>query len=131
MKQKVRLHSAAAWIARGARPTIGDYRRRYGLSRLGAATDLCMLGQVAAEVVERERHREQARGEQRRRLREKREAARRAEEAARLPEWYWTEGGQAPEYSIGFIAGFTSGGAPYGLTYEQIEELEAAGRWST
>lgn len=38
-----------------------------------------------------------------------------------LPEGYWTEGGEAPEYGISFIAGFTEGGAPFGLTYAEYD----------
>lgn len=85
------------------------------MDRLCAAKELMMLGFCTPEDYIREG------GVIKDPVPRRRSARLAGQEDASLPENYWSEGGEAPEYGISFIAGFTEGGAPFGLTYTEYD----------
>lgn len=42
----------------------------------------------------------------------------------KVQEEVWTEDDIAAAYGLAYIAGYTAGGIPYGLTIEEMEEME-------
>jgi hypothetical protein len=116
MKRAQRLQSAQAWLATYQGKKIGrDYRRRYGVDWPTAFNELEMLD-VAIDPGYKKRvlQSEEARLVAKRRKKAEREAKLEA----------------APGYDqdehFAFIMGYTSGGFPYGLTWEQWAEIETS-----
>ena len=110
-------------IKKGASATIEWYSDRFRVDRRCATKELMQLGHCTVEEYIREGGIIMEKvGTGRRMTYRERERLRIAQG---LSEGYWVEGGQAPEYGISFIAGFTEGGCPYGLSYEQIDPGEA------
>jgi hypothetical protein len=103
-----RLKSAKRWVAtyRG-KNLVRGYKKRYGVSDVCAILELRMLGVAVPD----------ARLDQARRDQQDRAAlhARRRQPRA-LPAF------ADCDETFAFIAGYTPGGAPYGITWEKMEE---------
>lgn len=104
-----RLHAAREWVAtRGGRDLVREYARWYGVSDVCAALELRMLGiDVPDARLEQARRKEQNRAANRARRRRSREVV---------------KGFCDADATFVFVAGYTEGGAPYG-----VEEEDAAG----
>lgn len=117
MDRHGRIQSARAWLAaqrgRPAERIAGSYRKRYGVDWVCAIAELSTLG-----IVFDAKWREQLS----RRLNESRRAkARRgACKAAAVDR----DAFSAEDETFAFIAGCTEGGAPFGVTWEEVARLE-------
>ena len=115
-KQDRRLQSAKSWLPTYEGKNIfRGYRKRYGVDWPTALRELEMLG-VRVDPAYREQVlrtvQEQAEAKKRRRL----------EKAAELE----TMMGIEQDDYFAFIVGYTPGGAPYGITWEEWEPLDAS-----
>ena len=109
MSRPARLQAARRWIAeyRG-KNLVRGYRRWFGVSDVCAVLELRMLGADIPDArLEQARRDEQARATDR---------ARRRERHASHPS-------QDQDDEFAFIAGYTEGGAPYGITWDEWERL--------
>jgi hypothetical protein len=106
-----RLRSAKRWLAKyRGKDLVRGYRKRFGVSRVCAILELRMLGVAIPDSrLEQARKDEQDRAA----LRARRSQKRRALNAS----------GDSDE-TFAFIAGYTEGGAPYGITWEEVEALD-------
>ena len=116
LKREQRLESAKSWLPTYEGKNIfRGYRKRYGMDWPTALRELEMLG-VEVDPGDREQVlrtvQEQAEARKRKRL----------EKAAEL------EGALGIEQDdyFAYIIGYTSGGAPYGITWEEWEALDDA-----
>lgn len=109
------MHSARHWlVTQHGRPPeriARSYRKRYGVDWAGAIAELSMLG-----IVFDPKWRKQLE---------------RSLEVARRAKWLGKERTAAEAFpdsdeDFAFIAGYTEGGAPFGTTWEEQEELERA-----
>lgn len=106
-----RLKSAGKWLAsyRG-KNLVRGYKRWFGVSDVCAVVELRMLGADIPDArLEQARRDEQARATDRARRKEK--------HAAQLYPRDWDD-------EFAFIAGYTEGGAPYGITWSEWEGLD-------
>jgi len=121
MDRKGRLSSARPWLAaqQGRPPEriARSYRKRYGLDWACAIQELSALG-IAFSPKWREHLKctfeNQALAKARRREEQEKTATGRSEFSD-------------SDDTFAFIAGYTEGGAPYGTTWEEKEEIER--RW--
>jgi hypothetical protein len=114
MKRPQRLESARSWLETyEGDKVVKAYRKRYGVSFECAFTELELLG-IPIDPAYKERVLEsvaaQAAAKRRKKVEEK------AEQERLL--------GIESDDRFAFIVGYTSGGAPYGLTWEEWEALE-------
>lgn len=103
-----RLQRAKRWLAtyRG-KNLVRGYMKCFGVDKVCAIVELRMLGVDIPEArLEQARHDERARAAQSARRKEK-------DAAGTVCDW---DGGFA------FIAGYTEGGAPYGVTWDDLDE---------
>jgi len=115
LKRAQRLESAKAWLATYAGQKIArDYRRRYGVDWQTAFTELEMLG-IPIDPDYKTRVLHSIAGEL---------AARRRKKAERETQLRAELGFDQNEY-FAYIVGYTSGGAPYGLTWDEWAAIEA------
>jgi hypothetical protein len=118
MKQAQRLQSARVWLLEHAGrepPRIGaSYRRWHGVDWLCAIEELSRSG-VKFDAQWTERLKRNLEGQQRARA-----AKRAAEASAKNLIGY----GEDWDENFAFIAGYTSGGFPYGVTWEEMEIVE-------
>lgn len=115
-KRVQRLSSAKAWLEsyQGNR-IVRAYRWRYGVDWQTAFTELEMLGvSVDPEYKKRVLQSEETRLVAKRREKAKREAELREQR------------GYDQDENFAFIVGYTSGGTPYGLSWEEWANLEVA-----
>ena len=113
-KRDQRLQSAKNWLPTyEGKNVFRGYRKRYGVDWPTALRELEMLG-VEVNPAYREQVlrtvQEQAEAKKRKRL----------EKAAELESM---SGNEQDEY-FAFIVGYTPGGAPYGITWEEWEALD-------
>lgn len=87
---------------------VRDYGKRFKVDYLCALDDLGKIGAVSPEKLETMKHAELQRREKRRQEREKKQ----------LQAFY--DSFPASDSRFYYIAGYTSGGAPYGVTWEEI-----------
>lgn len=116
--KKARLQSGAHWIKtyEGKRLVRG-YARHFGVDALCAALELCMLGvDIPEDQVKSIRASKEADVLKKKKRREEKA---RAEEEDRFFE------SNGP---FAYIAGYTSGGAPFGVTWEEMEAIERGER---
>lgn len=116
LKREQRLESAKSWLPTYEGKNIfRGYRKRYGVDWPTALRELEMLG-VEVDPAYREQVlrtvQEQAEARNRKRL----------EKAAELES---ALGIEQDDY-FAYIIGYTSGGAPYGITWEEWEALDDA-----
>jgi hypothetical protein len=101
MRRQARRESSRAWIASGATVTIKTYARRYGVNRYTAYEDLTAIGFPLPDSARRWAHRPPPQPRPRRSA---------TPPALLDDDWIMIDGRPY------FIAGCTSGGAPYGTT---------------
>jgi len=107
MRRQGRRESSRAWIASGATVTIKTYARRYGVDRYTACEDLTAIGFPLPDSARRWAHRPPPQPRPRR--------------SATLPvllddDWIMIDGRPY------FVAGYTSGGVPYGIYLEEMDD---------
>jgi len=108
-RREARLRKARQWVlAYEGKHIVRAYRQRFGVDPTCAMNDLEAIGALDLEQLAAMRKAEEIRLEQRRKEREERE---RQEFYDRLPD---------SDDQFFFIAGYTSGGAPYGVTWEEM-----------
>ena len=108
-KREIRLRKARQWaLTYEGKHIVRDYRKRFNLDPTCAMKDLSAIGVLSPEKLEQMKKAEAARLEQRRREREK-----------KAMEEMWDNYPDADDHFF-FIAGYTSGGAPYGVTWEEM-----------
>jgi hypothetical protein len=106
-----RLKSARRWLAgyRG-KNLVRGYRNWFGVSDVCAVLELRMLGVDLSDArLEQARRDEQARATARARQKEKHARA---------------QGVRESDDEFAFIAGYTEGGAPFGITRDEWEGLD-------
>jgi len=109
MRQRQRRDSAREWIRCGVKVTVTSYAKRYGVDRYTAYEDLTALGVAMPDSAQQWAQRPPA------------PAPRTAErEADHLedPSWIILDG------RLFFVAGYTSGGAPYGMFADEMAPYE-------
>lgn len=109
MARPARLQAAKRWIVeyRG-KNLVRGYKKWFGVSEVCAVLELRMLGvDIPDTRLEQARKDEQGRATHRARRRE----ARRGRESS----------GDSDE-TFALIVGYTEGGAPFGITWEEMEE---------
>jgi hypothetical protein len=113
MKRAQRLQSARSWLETYEGNKVArDYRRRYGVDWQSAFVELEMLD-VPIDPDYKERVLQSAAAQT---------AARRRKQTERKPEQEKLLGIESDD-RFAFIVGYTGGGAPYGLTWEEWEAL--------
>jgi hypothetical protein len=104
-----RRDSAREWIRSGATVTVHSYAKRYGVDRYTAYDDLTALGLTLPASARRWAQRPPSNS---------RRAASRDDGPADNS-WIILDGRRF------FVAGFTSGGMPYGIFEDEIDEMES------
>ena len=104
-----RRDSAREWVRSGAKVTVHSYAKRFGVDRYTAYADLTALG-VALPASAR-------RWAQRPPSKPRRVAG--GEDGLVDYSWIMLDGRRF------FVAGFTSGGAPYGIFEDEIDQMES------
>ena len=114
MSRLARLQSAPHWIPKYAgKNIVRGYAKHYGVNLLCAAKELQLLGvEVDPEYVRRLQATVEAKAEAMRKRKEKEPWARELEELA-AADW---------DDDFAYIAGYTSSGVPYGVTWEEMGE---------
>ena len=108
-RREVRLRKARQWVLTyEGKHIVRAYRKRFNLDPTCAMNDLSAIGALSPEKLEQMKQAEAVRLEQRRREREK-----------KAMEQMWDNYPDADDRFF-FIAGYTSGGAPYGVTWEEM-----------
>lgn len=115
MKQFQRLNSASHWIKTyDGKSLVKGYSKRYGVDKLCAIRELRMLGVEISEEYENSLRRSlQQLWDQRRLRKQKREQQNNV--PAFESDWYHA-----------IIIGYTDGGAAFGITWEEMEEINRA-----
>jgi hypothetical protein len=104
MRRQARRESSRAWIASGATITVKTYARRYGVDRYTAYEDLAAIGFPLPDSARRWAHRPPP---------QPRPPARRA---LLGDDWIVIDGRPY------FVVGYTSGGAPYGIYLDEMDD---------
>jgi hypothetical protein len=110
MSRPARLQAAKRWLPgyRG-KNVVRGYKKWFGVSDVCAIVELRMLGvDIPDARLEQARRDEQARATHR---------ARQKEEYAPRPL-------RESDDELAFIAGYTEGGAPYGVTWDEWHEMD-------
>ena len=113
--RKQRLQSARSWVSTYEGENIAKaYRKHYGIDWITAFIELEMLGikidpKYAEKVLESVRGQTEAR---------KRKRLLKSKDEEQTLEDYQDE-------NFAYIVGYTSGGVPYGVTWEEWEEMES------
>jgi hypothetical protein len=103
-----RRDAARAWIRSGAKVTVYSYAKRFGVDRYSAYADLTALGVALPDSARQWAQRPPSN-------------PRRAAHGDDVPfedPWVMLDGRRF------FVAGFTAGGAPYGIFEDEIEQME-------
>lgn len=114
MRREARLQSAQHWLAGfEGKNVVRSYRKRYAVDLECALIELDMLGVgIDPSYAQELRASEEARLENRRRRAESKTVHQDED----------LEPGVESDGVFGFIAGYTSGGTPYGLTWDELED---------
>jgi len=108
-RREQRLHKARQWVLTyEGKHIVRAYRKRFNVDPSCAMKDLEAIGALSSEKLAEMRAAEEIRLQQRREERERKQAQEMAER-------HVDQNGQ-----FFFIAGYTSGGAPYGVTWEEM-----------
>lgn len=115
MPQAIRLEKARKWLADYAGDNVlKAYRKKFSTDRMQAVQELQLLGLTfTEEQIAKEKRAVQARTQQEKAKKAKRRTRRQAAKEPPLSN---------PDQDDRFfyIAGYTSGGAPYGVTWEEM-----------
>ena len=107
-----RLDSAKDWITKyDGQNLVSGYAKWFGVDKICAINELKTLGVIIPENLEN-----QIVESLKRRI-EQRKLAKEKAEALDITV-------NDSDYNFAFIAGYTSGGFPYGLTHEELENAE-------
>ena len=113
LTKKGRLDSAKDWIIKyDGQNLISGYAKWFGVDKICAIDELKTLGVIIPENLEN-----QIVKSLKRRIEQKRKLAKEKAEALDIAV-------NDSDYNFAFIAGYTSGGFPYGLTHEELENAE-------
>jgi hypothetical protein len=109
-----RLHSAKEWMAAySGKNMVRGYAKKYRVDLLTAITDLRLLGlPITAEYEEAVKRAVEQRIMQNQQMKE-----------VKKNQLNGLQGMQDDDFA--YIVGYTSGGAPYGLTWEEMPEEDA------
>jgi hypothetical protein len=107
MRRQARRESSRAWIASGAAVTTKTYARRYGVDRYTAYEDLTAIGFPLPDSARRWGHRPPP---------QPRPPRSAIPQALSDDDWIMMDGRPY------FVAGYTSGGAPYGIYLDEIDD---------
>lgn len=119
MRRPARLASARRWLASySGKNVVRGYRKRYGVDWLCAVCELRLLG---IEVDPKYVAQLEATVAQRRLERQRRKQQRNANGGAEIV--------VDSDDTFAYVVGYTSGGARYGLTWEQWQMLEDEWEW--
>lgn len=115
MNRKTRLIHAQEWMKKyEGKNIIKGYAKWYGVDLICAMTELEMLGHPISGITKEKTKKSMAdRIHQKKLQKEKRK-----QKQTFLEEEFEFD------YDFAFIAGYTEGGAPFGITYEEMEEME-------
>ena len=112
LTKKGRLASAKDWIIKyDGKNLISGYAKWFGVDKICAINELKTLGVIIPENLENQIV------ESLKRRKEQRKLAKEKAEALAITV-------NDSDYNFAFIAGYTSGGFPYGLTHEELENAE-------
>ena len=114
LRRPARLDSARAWLASGATVTLRGYARRYGVDRYTAYDELTML---EVDLPAGDEQWSKRPPPVPRRARRDRDDGHEPDPTGDLPEGWMSWGGE-----LLFVAGFTSGGAPFGMRVDEFPE---------
>jgi hypothetical protein len=114
MRQQHRRESARGWIASGATVTIKTYARRYGVDHYTAYEDLTALGYPLPASAQHWAQRPPPTP----RTRPRRKTA--TDTSPLDSHWIMMDGRPY------FVAGYTSGGVPYGIFEDEMHDLDLA-----
>ena len=110
LRRTQRLSRGKNWLSSyQGEDIIEDYRKRYGVDLLCAVVELRMLGANISEDYEYQLRQD----EERKRLSKKKGGSQEEEE--------FLDG--FSDENFAFIAGYTSGGVPFGLTHEEAGNI--------
>jgi hypothetical protein len=109
MRQRQRRDSAREWIRSGAAVTVNSYAKRYGVDRYTAYDDLTALGFTLPDSARQWAQRPPA---------TPRGHAERGDDTADDDWWTMLDG------RLFFVAGRTSGGAPYGMFADEMSPYD-------
>ena len=115
MPQNIRLDKAKKWLE----TYIGDnilkaYRKKFAVGRLDAIKELQILGlEFSSDVIQKEKQAVEAHQQNIRNRKAKRRADRSVENSS-------VDLSTHSDDNFFFIAGYTSGGAPYGVTWQEM-----------
>ena len=117
--QEVRLEKARKWLASySGDDVVKAYRKKFATERMQTVSELQLLGvTITDEQIAREKRAVEARIQQEKAKKAKRRAKRKAAKAAKAdtPMFHTDQ-----DDRFFFIAGYTSGGAPYGVTWDEM-----------
>lgn len=115
LKREYRLRSAKDWIKTySGNNVIKGYSKKYSVDKLCAINELRMIGYEITEEYENQLQKSlESHKQQRLSLKRKRE-----------DELNASCGYESDEY-FAKILGYTSGGFPYGVTHEEMEEIKS------
>ena len=107
MRKQARRESSRDWIASGATVTIKTYARRYGVDCYAAYEDLTAIGFLLPDSAQRWAHRPAPQP-----------PPSRSANPRALPDndWIMMDG------RAYFVAGYTPGGAPYGIYLDEMDD---------
>ena len=118
VSRPARLKAAKRWLAKyRGKYVVRAYRRRFGVDEVCAVEELGMLGAALPE----------GRLDQARRDQAGRAAGRARRKAERTAALAWRV---ESDDDFSFIAGYTEGGAPYGIRWDEEEPAHEGPLWS-
>jgi len=117
MNRSSRLQAAKHWVPKyEGKNLISGYSKHFAVDKLCAAIELEMLGYPIKRNYKKklkdDAKQKQRKGEKRKKLKRKEQ----------MEDELWEDSDE----TFAFIAGYTSGGAPYGITWEEWEVIEKA-----
>jgi hypothetical protein len=107
MRKQARRESSRAWITSGATVTTKAYARRYGVDRYTACEDLAAIGFPLLDSAQRRANRPPPQARPRRSA---------TPRALGDDDWIMIDGRPY------FVAGYTSGGVPYGIYLDEMDD---------
>ena len=114
MKKDARLQSAKCWIPKySGKNLIKGYMKRYAIDELGALLDLRLLGMpISDDRISEARKKIENKVIQKKSIKEKRKKK-------ELEQSQFLDRDSDEEFA--YIAGYTSWGFPYGVTWEEMK----------
>ena len=115
IKREARLQSAKSWLKDyDGKNVVKSYSKWFAVDSICAMNELELLGLRFTEKEKMNiKKRQEDRIKQKQLLKERKLQKKKEREMEEYDEGF------------GFIVGFTEGGAPFGLTYDELEEIEA------